>query len=185
MLTEEIEWSAKLSEISQKRPALAEKINSETHEGHNLSFVHRKNRNVRHSQYWPICLDCRALLKGPVKRSAVPDLIELELQSFAKVAAFLAPAMEYRLEQYASFKEEWWRTYNDYLKSAKWRTMRSLVMERDNGTCRRCSSQAEHVHHLNYDRVGDESMSDLVAVCSGCHKWIHSRRDNQWNPTEG
>jgi hypothetical protein len=171
-------WSQRLERISSQRPALTAEIHAETHDRHNIEFVHRKNRRGGGAQYWRVCMDCHVLvngLDGPFKRSAVPGWEEIPLQSYAEVAEFLRPAHEERFEKYDSFKKDWWRAYNDYLKSSEWGTKRRLVMERDNGTCRRCSSEAEHVHHLNYDRVGNESMDDLVAFCAGCHRWVHSK----------
>jgi hypothetical protein len=34
-----------------------------------------------------------------------------------------------------------------------------------------------HVHHLNYQRLGDEMLFDLVALCEGCHQKLHPHRD--------
>jgi DNA-directed RNA polymerase subunit N (RpoN/RPB10) len=30
-----------------------------------------------------------------------------------------------------------------------------------------------HVHHIDYDRVGNESLGDLVVVCGDCHRKLH------------
>jgi hypothetical protein len=44
---------------------------------------------------------------------------------------------------------EWWQLYNEYLASDKWRKLRQLVFERDNGICQGCySAPATQVHHL-------------------------------------
>ena len=33
------------------------------------------------------------------------------------------------------------------------------------------------VHHLTYERIGDELMGDLLAVCSPCHAWLSGNTD--------
>jgi hypothetical protein len=30
-----------------------------------------------------------------------------------------------------------------------------------------------HVHHIDYDRIGDERFSDLMVVCVPCHRKLH------------
>lgn len=64
--------------------------------------------------------------------------------------------------------------YADYLQSAEWRRVRSAVMRRANGVCEVCNAApASEVHHLTYDRIGNESLTDLVAICRGCHQEAH------------
>jgi protein-arginine kinase activator protein McsA len=56
-------------------------------------------------------------------------------------------------------------------------------MERANYVCQRChKNQATEVHHLTYMRVFNELATDLLPVCSTCHRNIHHRKpanDNQ------
>ena len=33
-----------------------------------------------------------------------------------------------------------------------------------------------HVHHLTYDRVGQEADSDLLVLCFQCHQKAHGRK---------
>jgi 5-methylcytosine-specific restriction endonuclease McrA len=30
-----------------------------------------------------------------------------------------------------------------------------------------------HVHHITYDRLGNEAMADLRGLCAKCHKEVH------------
>ena len=30
-----------------------------------------------------------------------------------------------------------------------------------------------HVHHIDYDRVGNENFGDLIVICAGCHRMLH------------
>lgn len=71
---------------------------------------------------------------------------------------------------------EWWANYNAYLLSPRWARIRSKVMERAHGVCEGCrENPAVQVHHLTYNRVGNEMLFDLVAVCHRCHEAIHSK----------
>jgi 5-methylcytosine-specific restriction endonuclease McrA len=74
-------------------------------------------------------------------------------------------------------RDQWWAWYNQYLKSPEWRQRRHLVMARAKGICEGCGiERAVHVHHLNYDRAGNEFLWDLVAVCNECHDRAHGRK---------
>ena len=68
------------------------------------------------------------------------------------------------------------RTYDAYLKSAEWIVTRSQVLHRAGGRCERChGAEATEVHHLTYERVGDELPGDLQALCPPCHRLAHPR----------
>lgn len=48
--------------------------------------------------------------------------------------------------------------------------------------CSKCGiRQKLHVHHLNYDRLGNELQSDLMVVCNNCHNWFHENIYSQKN----
>src|ERR1700722_20363758 len=66
--------------------------------------------------------------------------------------------------------------YKDYLRSPLWKEIRRRVLERDEIKCARCSGKANRVHHLAYTETilkGDDD-SHLVAVCDGCHSFVHT-----------
>lgn len=72
--------------------------------------------------------------------------------------------------------QQWWNDYNHYLKSPAWERRRNLVFERANGICEGCGrNAATQAHHLTYDRLGNEMLFDLVAVCESCHLSIHAK----------
>lgn len=74
-------------------------------------------------------------------------------------------------------RQAWFDWYNQYLKTDKWRKKRAAVLERAKGLCEGCrSKEATQVHHLTYDRVGNEMLFDLVAVCDECHEVIHDSK---------
>lgn len=64
--------------------------------------------------------------------------------------------------------------YKAYLDSKWWAAMRTLILHRDKNKCRMCNRRdGLEVHHLNYERVGQERDSDLVTLCDRCHNDIH------------
>lgn len=65
--------------------------------------------------------------------------------------------------------------YHEYLaNSPEWEARRNAVMFRDGYKCRICGEDANHVHHLTYERKFNESIYDLIAVCERCHTMIHN-----------
>lgn len=74
-------------------------------------------------------------------------------------------------------RAEWFLWYNRYLRSEAWRSRRAKVLKRANGICEKCQkNRAVQVHHLTYDRVGRERLSDLQALCATCHNKTHGRK---------
>lgn len=71
-------------------------------------------------------------------------------------------------------REQYTKQYRAYLQSPEWREKRNRVMRRAGGRCEGCGERsATEVHHKTYDRVFDEMLFDLVAVCSPCHRKFH------------
>ena len=77
--------------------------------------------------------------------------------------------------------------YDHYLKTDSWKIKRKMVFKRDESLCI-CGAPAKQVHHKTYKRlrlilssaeepvfIGEERLSDLVAVCEPCHDKIHGR----------
>ena len=70
---------------------------------------------------------------------------------------------------------------NSFYKSADWKRLRALAIERDNGLCQRCSAKgiikkANVVHHIV--EVKDDwnqrlSLSNLESLCHSCHNNHH------------
>lgn len=68
----------------------------------------------------------------------------------------------------------WWEKYESHMRSEKWQDLRRRVLKRAGGICEGCGERkAVQVHHLTYERLGDEMLFDLVAVCLACHEKIH------------
>lgn len=86
---------------------------------------------------------------------------------FARMSEFLTQRQTQEADARRSF-------YESHLRSPKWALIRRGVMERSRGICEGCGfAQATQVHHLTYDRLGDEMLFDLVAICSPCHRKVH------------
>jgi hypothetical protein len=63
--------------------------------------------------------------------------------------------------------------YSEYLKSPEWQQRRKLCLERDNQSCQDCGLPANEVHHLTYERIGNERLEDLLSLCTPCHALRH------------
>lgn len=68
--------------------------------------------------------------------------------------------------------------YKRYLRSQNWQKLRFEVLKRSAGRCERCGYEPTRrgqlqIHHKAYDHVGNESLSDLIALCPRCHMEIH------------
>lgn len=68
-------------------------------------------------------------------------------------------------------REPYWK----YLQSAHWLSFRVAVLT-NRSTCEICwTSASEQVHHLNYDNLGHELGSDVLALCRPCHAGQHGK----------
>ena len=66
--------------------------------------------------------------------------------------------------------------YHRYLESEEWGNKRADVLARDDEKCEHCGGYFYlHVHHLTYERVGAESLDDLLTLCRSCHEAVHQR----------
>ena len=78
------------------------------------------------------------------------------------------------LAAYHSIKPILLEEYREYLASPAWLEKRQLILQNAGGICQCCEHfPATQVHHLTYERIGHELPSDLMAVCSYCHRLIH------------
>lgn len=62
-----------------------------------------------------------------------------------------------------------------YMKSDRWRKKRVKVLDRDGHKCVQCKrgDGPLQVHHLTYERYGNERLDDLVTLCERCHSTEH------------
>lgn len=65
-------------------------------------------------------------------------------------------------------------SYRAYLISPHWRSVRALYWASDlPQQCICGETEALQLHHLTYDRIGGEALTDLVPLCATCHADIH------------
>lgn len=66
--------------------------------------------------------------------------------------------------------------YHRYLNSWHWRIMRQIKLWLSGHKCQLCASRHRlEVHHNTYERVGRESLNDLVVLCRQCHQKYHNK----------
>jgi hypothetical protein len=66
--------------------------------------------------------------------------------------------------------------YIDYLNSETWRKRRYAALEAVEFRCQLCGeTDSLEVHHLTYERLGNEDPSDLFVICKG-HHWIEDTK---------
>ena len=68
--------------------------------------------------------------------------------------------------------------YLTYLDSAEWRARRCEIIEARGAECESCGADDEmlELHHLTYERLGNELDEDLVLLCERCHRRADRRR---------
>jgi hypothetical protein len=67
--------------------------------------------------------------------------------------------------------------YHEYIKSEKWQRKARKARRRAGGKCELCQSTYRiEVHHKHYRTLGQESMTDLQVLCSGCHSIQHENK---------
>lgn len=65
--------------------------------------------------------------------------------------------------------------YQRVLCGVEWAERRAEIIEARGAVCEGCGGDREELelHHLNYERLGDELDSDLVLLCVQCHCLAH------------
>ena len=89
-------------------------------------------------------------------------------------------------ERDESLKSIGFESYEDYLKSPLWRSVRRKVIDRAKGRCCGCGDTANQVHHRFYTRevlLGIRTEEKfMVAICGSCHKFIEIGDDGKKLP---
>lgn len=68
--------------------------------------------------------------------------------------------------------------YLAYMQSDKWRLTRMEALGLAGGKCARCGTTEQlEVHHLTYERLGQELPADLTVLCLPDHKAAHAEAD--------
>jgi 5-methylcytosine-specific restriction endonuclease McrA len=65
-------------------------------------------------------------------------------------------------------------SHRAYLRSSEWKVKRRDALSRAGGRCEHCGRSTNlHVHHLTYNRHGNELARDLRVLCASCHRRRH------------
>ena len=75
------------------------------------------------------------------------------------------------------------KQYLTYLDSPEWRKLRLVVYAREGGECNRCQRTLKpgwHCHHRTYERLFNERLEDLEALCPSCHREHHAEQKLYW-----
>lgn len=51
---------------------------------------------------------------------------------------------------------------------------RQQVIERDENRCFRCGMTGTEIQHRKRRREGGHALSNLIRICSSCHRWVHA-----------
>jgi hypothetical protein len=144
----------------------------------------RKRNSSGHWMYTYQCLICGQIDRtktghGPwVPKPAAVDLEAVPLWSDAITEAAMQAAKFAAASAQAEQDQEWWDRYREHIDSEKWQALRHKALRRDNWLCQGClEAAAEHVHHMTYERLGNELLCDLVSLCTDCHQICHPHRD--------
>mgnify|MGYP003418506387 CR=1 FL=1 len=64
--------------------------------------------------------------------------------------------------------------YDVYIRSDEWKEFRKGYFQRHEKKCRVCGSAHNiQLHHITYERLGNEADDDLAPLCEGCHDEVH------------
>lgn len=64
--------------------------------------------------------------------------------------------------------------YKKYISSKEWKEKKEEVFNQRGKECEQCGYQYRlHVHHLTYERLGNERLEDLQILCFQCHMSKH------------
>jgi len=65
-------------------------------------------------------------------------------------------------------------SYKNYINSPEWYDKRQLILDRCNNKCEVChNKKVIHIHHITYERLGNELLEDLQGLCLECHQKLH------------
>lgn len=64
--------------------------------------------------------------------------------------------------------------YKEYMRSKRWRNRRIAYFSKFGRKCAVCKGKHNvGLHHLSYERLGNEHDGDLIALCWHCHYRFH------------
>jgi hypothetical protein len=74
----------------------------------------------------------------------------------------------------ARLSELGFSSYGEFLKSDGWQRTKERFRESQMPQECICGDDDVHFHHLTYERLGRERLSDLMPLCRRCHQMVHA-----------
>lgn len=77
--------------------------------------------------------------------------------------------MRFNEELFNNFLE-----FSGYITSQEWKKLRDNRLKIDNFCCVVCKNNKNLIcHHITYERLYHEELTDLIILCNKCHNRIH------------
>lgn len=79
--------------------------------------------------------------------------------------------------RFYEYDKDWNKpNYYEYMNSPEWKAKREERLKHDKFQCQMCHTAKNLVvHHITYDRLGHEDLSDLITLCKKCHESVHEK----------
>lgn len=74
----------------------------------------------------------------------------------------------------ARLTELGYASYGDYLRSDCWQATRRLYFASQMPRECLCGDVDVQLHHVTYERLGNENLTDLLPLCRTCHQMVHA-----------
>lgn len=136
----------------------------DTRDGRTMCGLYLERVPGHESQGDPTCVGCVTVRENRIRRKAAD-------------AKFQADEAE-REAAYAAAADLRRREFIDYINGPKWKLKVSFAIKRAGGTCESCLSRpATAGYHRTKERLFDEPIFDIAAVCETCKaKLIEQRK---------
>lgn len=69
--------------------------------------------------------------------------------------------------------------YRAYLQTEHWKSKRKEALSHYGCICSKCNNYGNDVHHLTYERLWGERLSDLQVLCRDCHYAVHRAQNSR------
>lgn len=160
-----------------------------------FTAIHRDGPDAglpSHMVYRYYCLQCGApvgpfvghkKLSRDAKDLSLPRDHPVVVEARKRYEATWGERSARRMSMWAEWRSArssaWWGLYRQYLASHEWASKRRAALSRHGVKCQgeSCRAAAREIHHLTYERVGDEDLDDLMPLCSACHEKWHEHAE--------
>jgi len=164
-----------------------ERVKNDNYTKISNNFIRDKNLSLKAKGFLAIVMSlpsdwdfsingiCAVIKEG--KTSIYSVIKELRINKYCSYSIFKNKGRIIKYN-YIFYDTPYFINYKDQLKDKRWKKLANKIRKRDNYTCQKCGSH-EHlqVHHKKYikNRLAWEyDDSNLITLCSDCHKKIHN-----------